>query len=237
MRVSIWINAFIPRTVVGYTRTIPKGVHRTKTAVPLPGVALANPLNWSLHTDNGFLTDQRSFDPSRTASVRMRSLAVVELSPPSLVSQTHTTSGTTKIDMVTGDVRGFGIANMSDCSFSVVPPTTRPAPPSPMLMPPSSPTSSPIITLRLKAAASDPLVKAAFDIDYEGNFVYLPATAPGIVTVAFSGKIDAFPAFEGYASLNGVTKALFTSPPPPGNTVLNLPGSANRPITGRVSLP
>jgi hypothetical protein len=237
MQLSIWLNAFIPRTVIGYTQAIPKGIHRFKTAVPLPALAILNPFNWSRHTDNGFLTDQRTFDPSPTASVRMRSLAVVELSPLSFVSQSHTSSGTTQIDMVTGDVRGFGVADMSGCSFSVVM-TRQLERTSPFFPPPSYPGTSPSnLTLRLTAEASDPLVSAAADIDYEGTFVIAPGTADGSVMVDFSGLLDSFPAFECYASYNDVTKTLFTSPPPPGNTVTDLPGPANRPIGGRVSFP
>jgi hypothetical protein len=237
MQLSLWLNAFIPRTVIGYTRVIPTGIHRVKTAVPLPALALLNPLNWKVHTDNGFLTDQRAFDPSPTASVRMRSRAVVELSPLSLVSQAHESSGTTQVDMVSGVVRGFAVADMFNCSFTAVAPTIRLAPTSPLLPSPSYPATSPNLTLRLSAEASDPLVSAACDIDYEGTFVIAPGTDTGIVRVNFDGLLDSFPAFECYASFNGVTKVLFTSPPPPGNTVTDLPGSANRPIAGSVSFP
>jgi hypothetical protein len=236
MQVAIWINAFIPRTVAGYTRAIPNGIHRAKTAVPLPAVALANPLNWSLHTDNGFLTDQRGFDSSRTASVRMRSLAVVELSPPSLVSQSHTSSGTTQVDMVTGAVRGFARARMSDCSFQLVLPPHRVQLGSRSASA-VAPAASPIMTLGLHAAASDPLVRGAANIVYAGDFVIAPAKTSSHVTVEFVGKVDAFPAFEGYASLNGVTKALFTLLPSPGNTVLDLALFKFRQVKGAVTLP
>jgi hypothetical protein len=234
MKLTLWIDAFIPFMVAGYTRVIPAGAYRGKSAVPLPGVALLNPLNWTLHRDNGFLTDQRSFSSSPIASVRMRSRAVVELSPPALVAQDHFSSGTTQVDMVTGEVRGHGFASMAGCLFTVVPPEANGAPRTPSLVPP--PPDASLIRLRLKAAASDPLVSAAADIDYEGDFVIM-SSAGSRVVVEFSGKIDAFPAFEGYATYTGVTKTLFTSLPPPGNTVTNLPLSANRPVTASVTFP
>ena len=69
------------------------------------------------------------------------------------------------------------------------------------------------------------------DIDYEGKiFIDLPSRK-----IAFDGKIDAFPAFEAYATINdGAGVALFREPPPVGHTVMNLPGGANRKI--KVSL-
>jgi hypothetical protein len=91
--------------------------------------------------------------------------------------------------------------------------------------------------LHLKAAAADPLVSGAADIDYEGDFTISQDLTTGVVTIEFSGLIDAFPAFEGYASMNGVVKTLFTAPPPAGNTVTDLLGSANRRITGMAKFP
>ena len=77
----------------------------------------------------------------------------------------------------------------------------------------------------------------AADIDYEGTVTITRAAIGGPLTVKFDGKIDAFPAYECYASLNNVTKELFRSAPPVGNTVADLLGSANRPITGSVTFP
>lgn len=59
----------------------------------------------------------------------------------------------------------------------------------------------------------------------------------GVVSVSFRGKLDAFPAYDCYASYAGQTKVLFTANPPPGNTVMDLLGLANRPISGAVQFP
>ena len=107
---------------------------------------------------------------------------------------------------------------------------------SPLLAAPVLPASSPTLTLKLSGAASDPLVRGSADIDYEATFVVSPTSSGGI-SVQFSGKIDSFPAFEAYASYNGVTKKFFTSSPPAGNTVMNLPGLANRSVSGSASFP
>jgi hypothetical protein len=223
MILKIWVNAFIPQSVPGYTVVIPTGRYAGKTAVPLPKPARLNPLNLIKPPDTGYLTDQRTYNSLQTASCRMQSLAEVDVTRATctLKSQAHTSSGTTEVDMVNGKHRGFAVADMSRCSYTV--PYSRVC------------AVTPTLSLRLVAAAGDPLVWAAADIDYEGTFT-ITTSGAGVI-VNFDGKIDAFPAYDAYASYNGVTKSLFTIPPPPGNTVINLLGPANRPITGRAVFP
>ena len=241
---SLWLNAFIPQTVTGYTQVLTAGPHRGKTAVPLPTAARCWPGNTLKAWNAGYLTDQRGFDPSPTASARMKSWAEVDTSTFVLMRQAHTSSGTTEVDLGTGAQLGYAVANMSRCRFTA---------PSPVLSSPGGfgahlgvargstlPRMAPAassLTLQLSAAAGDPLVGMAADIDYVGAFSITSGPTPGSIIVAFNGKIDAFPAYDCYATLNGVTKALFTSSPPPGNTVVNLLGPANRPVTGSVSFP
>lgn len=246
MLLRVWINAFIPQTVAGYTQVIRTGAHSGKTAVPLPGLARTNPLNLLKNWDAGYLTDQRTFSDLPTASVRMQSLAEITIGPHVAVVRTaHRSSGTTEVDIATGRQLGFAVADMSRCSFSpiTVMPSVRRSGPyrTPLLGIPftlATPAAGlPTYTLRLTGAASDPLVSAAADIDYEGTFELTIHTAPTRCLVSFEGLIDAFPAFECYAELGGHAKCLFTAPPPSGNTVTNLPGWANRRISGMVSLP
>lgn len=246
MALKVWINAFIPQTVAGYTKVIPTGTHMGKTAVPLPGLARLNPLNLFKNWDTGYLTDQRSFNDAPGASVRMRSLAELDVSLPVRVTRTlHESSGTTGVDMATGRQLGFGVADMSRCSFFPVvevPPVShsRPYLTFPLGIPFTidTPVSGvPTYKLRVLGQASDPLVSAAADIDYDGSFEITYDPAANRCLVAFNGLIDAFPAFECYAQKDGVTKCLFTAPPPAGNTVTDLPFSANRSITGIVAFP
>ena len=216
--------------------------------MPLPGPARIHPGNTFKALDAGYMTDQRSFSNLSTASHRMQSKASVDLSmtPPRLVASGHTTSGTTEVGITTGIVHGTAPANMSRCRWgaltqvaagravsvgSVRVPFGGTVPLNAGFIPSPHPTFS----LSVVAAAGDPLVSAAADIDYEGTFTI--TLLPGAVEVSFDGKLDSFPAFESYASLRGVTKTLFTSAPPPGNTVMSLPGRANRPVSGSVRFP
>ncbi len=248
MRLKVWICAFIPRDVPGYTKAIKKGRHSGKTAVPLPAIARTNPLNTFKNLDAGYLTDQRSFSPSVTASHRMQSRVDFDLSrTPKIVYHGHTSSGTTEVDMETGAQLDFDTAKMNRCSFS---PLHKHTPPAGVARgstqyrvplggnftvnhPTTVSAPHPVYRTRLKAAAGDPLVSAAADIDYMGVFeLSLDPARPKKCMITFEGKIDAFPAFECYAELSGVVKEIFRSSPPAGNTVTDLLGGPNRAVHG-----
>src|SRR5262249_40312462 len=119
--VTFWLNAFIPKTVAGYTKVLTAGPHAGKTAIPLPGIARTWPGNTFKDWNAGYLTDQRDFDPSPTNSVRMQSLAKVELAGaegPTLINpQAHRSSGTTEVNLVSGVQTGFKVADMTRCKF------------------------------------------------------------------------------------------------------------------------
>jgi hypothetical protein len=240
---QFWLNAFIPRTVPGYTRLLSVGPHAGKTAIPLPAAARAWPGNWTKDWDAGYLTDQRGFDSSPLAAARMTSVARIDPSSFTLINQIHRTSGTTEVNLSSGAQTGFGMADMSRCRYTVLPPHAPPgagfggmfgvAHGGSTMVRPLIVTS---LSLRLEAAASDPLVGAAADIDYNGALSVEPGPSRSLI-VRFSGMVDAFPAYDCYASFDGVVKTMFTLSPPPGNTVVNLLGGANRPVAGIVTFP
>jgi hypothetical protein len=89
-----------------------------------------------------------------------------------------------------------------------------------------------VLTLDLTANAWNPCSPSSVvggEIDMQAIFtISLQAR-----TIAFVGVVDAFPAFEAYATVNdGSGVAIFTKAPPKGNTVMNLPGSAATKIEG-----
>src|ERR1022692_4291032 len=238
---SFGINAFIPQTVPGYTITITKGANAGKSAVPLPGLARLNPLNTLKDWNAGYLTDQRSFSDAPSAGVRMQSFAQVSLPGATIIKTFHRTSGTTQVNIGSGATTGVGSADLSRCTWGTL---TQAPPGGPGLLPtpqfPRAPvvTTTPLtLTITVKGQAGDPLVSTAADIDYNGTFTLTLDPTGSRITVAFDGLLDSFPAFEAYASFNGAAKALFTSPPPTGNTVTNLLGDANRPIRGSAGFP
>jgi hypothetical protein len=227
---KIWVNAFIPRDVDNYTLEMSQGQFTGQTAIPLPPIARLNPLNFFKPLSAGYLTDQRTFDSDLSAPVRMQSLA--ELSR-GLIGWTldngfgvHRTSGTTEVDTEIGEFLDFGSAPMNRCFFSGGD------------IPVPDPGAPFIQIFHLRAAASDPLVSAAADIDYQGSF--LITTTPGVegdlVQIDWTLSLDAFPAFEAYVERDGAVVTLLTAPPPDGNTVQDLLGPPNRSFQGSVTL-
>jgi hypothetical protein len=208
--------------VLGYTKLISTGANAGKTAVPLPSVARLHPLNTFKAWDAGYLTDQRTFSPVPSASCRMQSLAVINTGPaPALLKQTHTTSGTTEVDMSSGATLAAKPADMKDCRFFNF----------------TVSATKTVLSVDVEGSASDPCVSAAANITYGGTFTITSqpdGRGQGQTIVSFSGKIDVFPAFEAYAQVLGATKTLFTSSPPPGNTVVDLAKhlGPTRPVAG-----
>jgi hypothetical protein len=245
MQLQFWINAFIPGVVSGYTQAITKGTHVGKTAIPLPFLGRFHPGNTLKPLNTGYLTDQRSFSSDPSASARMRSIVAVDLTSASCrpMAARHETSGTTEVDIATGAQLGFGMADMSRCTWQQAVFTTpivvgstyldfgRLVPISPGFRPPNPKE----FFMDLVAKAGDPLVAGAADIDFEGRFsVWQSGVTPNVLTVTFTGMLDSFPAYEAYATYGGVTKTLFRSAPPAGNTVMDLLGRATRPVSGIV---
>jgi hypothetical protein len=239
---KFWLNAFIPKNVPGYTKVITTGIHLNKTAIPLPGVARLWPGNTFKDWEAVYLTDQRDFDNRITASSRMHCEITVEISTLRMVGQWNWSSGTTEVNFSTGVQTGFKVADMSRCKYIQF--TTAPitgvgsafgynsGPPSAMpLMPPG------MARFQLVAAAGDPLVGMAADIDYSGILSIRVDPSTSKITVSFEGAIDAFPAYDCYAMYGNVTKTVFTNSPPPGNTVADLLGPANRGVSGSVTFP
>jgi len=248
---KFWFNAFIPQTVTGYTKVLAAGPHVGKSAIPLPGAARAWPGNWLKSLDCGYLSDQRGFNNSVTASCRMQSIIEVEMTSLTIVKQTHRSSGTTEVNLATGAQTGFAYADMTRCKYTLVSGGGSPgggagtfgahagAGKAGAAFPTAAmPTGMyGAMNVKLEGAAGDPLVGAAADIDYSGSIRFAGGPMPGTLTVSFDGKIDAFPAYDCYAEFNGVTKTIFTNSPPAGNTVASLLGGANRAITGKASFP
>jgi Putative peptidoglycan binding domain/Protein of unknown function (DUF3238) len=91
-----------------------------------------------------------------------------------------------------------------------------------------------LVQVDVVAAANNPCVTGSPDIDYQGT-VTIDTTRR---LVEFDGVIDAFPAFEMYASAdNGPAAAVFRTMPLPGKDPWNLPGDAERFQSGSAELP
>ena len=136
------------------------------------------------------------------------------------MTQSHRCDVTTELDCEDGDVESTDTGSTSRMNFQL------------------QPTSTPqLASVVVKCAASNPCAPTSRlfgDIDYHGTIAIDPIARK----VSFAGMIDQFPAFEAYVAVNdGAAVTLFRESPPAGNTVMNLPGNANRRITKTVNLP
>jgi hypothetical protein len=157
-----------------------------------------------------FLTDQRDFSADPAASSRVHSEIVLDLSTGLTDSESHRCDDTVEVDCEDGDEEGRANGDTSRCSFA------GPAP---------DPAGR--YQLDLRMAANNPLFTGSPDIDVTGTFVVDAAAR----TVSFSGKIDEFPAYEGYVALDDQPPVtLFQRLPDAGRSPADIFGEANRPV-------
>lgn len=208
MMLKIWIASFIPQTIAGYTKPVPGGGGKTMIPGPTPA-------------SDCFLTDQRSFSVTPTAASRTRSSVEIDLNTMTLQSQQHHCDNTVEVDCEDGEVEcnktpdngrlkveGFDSAG-AKCAFSFAGGAGNPC----------APAGAPDI---------DWLVHVAVE-KQAGNKV--------VVSLRPNSVVEPFPAFEMYASLNGMAKEVFRRSPDPGATPWDLYGDPNKLVTGSATLP
>ncbi|THC97665.1 hypothetical protein EYZ11_002828 [Aspergillus tanneri] len=195
-----------------------------KAFIPLnvAGVTRAYPKDSSKMMINGipiigdcFLTDQRGFSSASDAKSRMHSQAWVWVNPNGYRwSQRHYCDETTEVDCEDGDVEGRKTQNNDNMAFKVLK------------------GSSTRVVLEFQAAQNNPLVTGSPDIDLIGTLTVDRVDQ----FVEFVGKVDEFPAFEAYVSINGGSpRTIARLGPKPGAGPESLFGSANRSLRGSVN--
>lgn len=197
-KIDLWIKAFIPEqgtfTHVRFGQSSP---HAGKTAIPHPTLP-----------DYYYLTDQRSFSKDVNASARMN--LHVELNVGQAVPNMHTVRAGCDITIETkgsGEERARATADGSGIFANNF-----------------SQSSNQSIRFWVEAAASDPLISVAPDIDFKG-WITLDFKENQLF---FDLLVDEFPAFEGYFSIDGgPAKTIFQLLPEPGASPFNLFGDAN----------
>ncbi len=202
--VDFWIKAFIPRDIPGYTVTVPTGTYAGKTVIPHPVL------------DYDYLTDQRGFSSSPTASARLTSSVHLDFTGGSPTwTETQTCGTTVELSGSTWTSTCTSTASTSRMHFR------------------NLRRSGDVVQIDVVGAAANPCSNAATyiagDIDYQGALTIDLARS----TVRFDGLVDSFPWFEAYASINGGgAKTLFNQMSAPSATVMSLVGDASVPVTG-----
>lgn len=185
MKVKVWINAFIPQSVPGVTKTVPSGPFAGQTVVEGP----PNPFG----PRRIFLTNNRTFSTSDTTintHFKMHSEFVMEFTGAgrSMISMNHVGGLATELDPATFAFKASDTAStlrmvLADTSIPFV-----------------DPPSTARITVKMSAAI--PLIFGASvvaDMDVIG-FVLIDSVAR---TVTYQGNVDSFPAYEAYVSADG----------------------------------
>lgn len=201
--VKFWINAFIPHTVRGYTQVVPgRGTHAGRTMIPHPILG-----------KDCFLTDQRTFSNDIGASSRMHSEFTITFGRQlPVMTQWHHCDITIEVDCEDGDEEGRRFGDTSRMNFTLAG---------------SGPDRA---VVGMRCSANDPLARESRwfgEIDYFGTLLVDRAAR----TLSIQGCVSQFPAFEAYATINnGAGRTIFQLEPPPGNTVMDLVGEADRPV-------
>lgn len=201
--IKVWINAFISREVPPFTRPAPLPFINGETMIVGP-LLIAAPY---------YLTDQRGFDSTLTASARIHSEVEVDVNTATRLTELHRASETVML----------GIEPLSDLAITLCARTAD--------LRGSAQFSDPIrfgsaIQFNVNAAGSNPCSPPFTpDIDFSGIITINIRDS----TVSFRGLIDDFPAFEMYVSANRrPAKPVFFKSPEPGNNPWNLVGPARR---------
>lgn len=216
LRVRVWINSFIPRDVGG-SEEVPEGAHKGQRMIHAP-----------LSRITGcFLTDNRGFsnDPKASSRMHLGFEFMVGEGPLNLKSYPMEPwcDRTTQLHCEDGNEECTDNATIHQTVTQV----------------PGHSQSVNDSTLQesfisFTAAASDPCLFYAPDIDFSGTVVSNKANGE----LRYDVMLDSFPAFEMYAQVgNGDAIPLINSLPPSGNSPWNLFGENVRRVVGQISLP
>lgn len=207
--IRLWVNAFIPKTIKGLTRVVPAGTHKGKTMIS--GPTLVN---------DCFLTDQRTFSDDSKACSRLHGEVIVSInSDGKYVIKSHSVrcDETIEVDCEDGD---------EECKKSAKTDRLK-------LTLDAKKSTVDTIVISVSMAANNPCFTPSPDIDIAGEFrVDLKNR-----TAAFDGKVEPFPAFEGYVTFGKKTEKLFTREPNPDSSPKNLVGDADQPVSGKATFP
>jgi hypothetical protein len=213
--VRIWLKSFIPATIETASPVPGSGEHTGKTMLPTPG-----PLN------HCFLTDQRHYSADYNAQARMHSDVEINITENRIIQQQHRCSETIEVDCETGEERCRRAADtdgMSFHSFEVSDSGNR-------------------ISVQLDGSSKNPCleiasIKVSPNLDYSGVITIQLHADRSTGLVSFDGKIEIYPAFEMYVTVNGQEpQEIFVARALPGSTPLDLVGPPARAISRTVQI-
>ena len=214
--VRVWLKAFIPGEIPGYTMPVPGAPGKTMIPLP-PGMS-----------DSCAYTDHRGFSSDVNAESRINAETVIDVKAKGLQNRVYYSHPSALVKCENGKVECQLTGNPSvQFNFQTV----------------TDSREEKSFRVELVGEGSNPCVKGSPDIDFKGRMnVVLYEVEEGSgrlqqANVEFIGLIDQFPAFEMYAAVNdGAARTVFTILPLEGATPSNLFGDANRYIYGQAKM-
>ena len=187
-----------------------------------------------------FLGDNRKFshDPNATARLNSELLLTNLHTPTPTMNEKHYCDLTRRVDCDKPDkLIGSANADPSGMRFynfrypgAVVWDWDQPYPP-PAHPPEKTVGPSEPISVDYIGAAADPLIPAAPQVDM---WAHISFDQSGFLTV--NGKVDDYPAFEGYVTVNEKPPTFNIFARPPAGSPYTVIGGANRPFSATISL-
>lgn len=210
----LWLKSFIPRDIDGW-ELVPTGIYKGQTMFPTPG-----PINaW-------FLTDQRGFTPDISGHARMHSEIEIDLDTATMIKQEHRCHPTIQVHHDTGEEECNATASTDHMEFTDF--TVEPI--------------SQQITVHLDGSSKNAClklgpVKLAPNLDYKLDLTLQPNYKDHTLTLSVAGKIETYPAFEMYISIDQQEPiTVFRAAVEPNATPLSLVGAPARHIEASLSI-
>lgn len=166
-----------------------------------------------------FLTDQRGFSEKIQESSRMRIVGSFNIENMKLLTQVANCNETINVDCDSGSVTCNKTPDSSKLKIIV----TQELPQK--------------LHFTFSGGANNPCVMGSPEINWIVH-VELKKTPSNItVSILPESFVEPFPAFEMYASHNGITKILFQRSPEPGATPTDLIGDPTKIVVGNAEFP
>lgn len=210
--IKIWLKGFIPGDVEGNEPVPGNGEYAGQTMLPSPKALNAC-----------FLTDQRGFSSDINAHTRTHSEIEIDVKQGKILREFHKCDPTIQVDCATGEEICNKAATAEYMKFS------------------DFEVNGDTITVKLSGSARNGCLEVASiplapSLDYNGT-ITITLVDDGCCVLEFEGKIETYPAFEMYASLDNESPiTIFTAPVVPGATPLNLTGGPARDVKRKVEL-
>lgn len=219
--IRLWINSFVPNDL-NSTVEVPSGDFKGQTGQSFEVQDPRGHTKWMRVVS---LDDQRGHSNLAEAQSRMHSAVTFDIETKAIVEETHRFDQTIAVRIDSGEVVCGPSAGGRTRMMKFGPPVEK---------------SAGIFEIEIEGKASFVCADAGSrTADYVGTFTIDLSSEGELGKVTFEGKVDDYPAYEAYVSVNDDPKGreLFGRYPEPGMTGIDgLPGDATIPVSGEAEI-